>query len=458
MENYGGLATQYTRALLNVCFSQTCAHFKRQVLPFSWRIETAVTIENAYSLLDLSYIHVGLMWLDLDQGHTLEWYADFLELADKKRRIPWIAVVDSKALEQTQIRQFIAGLFYDYHTLPVEMNQLLWTLGHAVGMANLFRNSQPAAESNTGSSSIIGTSSQIQSVFRQLNKLAAVDAPLLITGESGTGKEMIVREIHRLSERANNPLIAINCAAMPSTLIQAELFGSERGAFTGAQQRKIGYIEAAHGGTLFLDEIGDLPLDMQGNLLRFLQEGTIQRLGSSAEIRVDVRVIAATNISLENAIENGTFREDLYYRLNVFHSHIPPLRERHEDIPLLANHFLKKYATGEQRIVRDFSLSAYRALQNHIWHGNVRELNNRVYQAVVMAEHALITPEDLGLPSSNRITSGIALQDVRNQNEKEAVARILEETQFNLSDAARKLQISRPSLYRLMHRHGLKRP
>jgi DNA-binding NtrC family response regulator len=303
---------------------------------------------------------------------------------------------------------------------------------------------------------MVGTSPQMQQVFQAIRKIATVDAPILITGESGTGKELAALAIHERSRRARGPFVAVNCAALPRTLIQSELFGHEKGAFTDARTSKVGRIEAAAGGTLFLDEIGDLPLDLQVNLLRFLQEKTIERLGSTRQIAVDVRVVAATHIDLEKAVETNLFRQDLYYRLNVLRLDIPPLRDREGDVELLARFFFEKFARAEHSRARGFSHSALERLNEYEWPGNVRELINRVRRAAVMCENRLIAPADLGLErrQSARRTP-MTLERVRAAAERQAIGDALRRSKRNVSRAAHELGISRMTLYRLLQRFKL---
>jgi DNA-binding NtrC family response regulator len=249
--------------------------------------------------------------------------------------------------------------------------------------------------------------------------------------------------------------VVVNCAAIPATLIQSELFGHEKGAFTGAVRQSLGLIESANGGTLFLDEIGDLPLDMQTNLLRFLQESTIDRVGSMKSIRVDVRVIAATNVNLEAAIETGAFRKDLFYRLNVLPLAVPPLRERQSEIETLAQHFYEKFGHDRSAKLKGFSRSAMMAMAAHPWPGNVRELINCIRRAVVLAEGKLITPADLGLASNNEPPARAPLDEARMKAERVAISQSLHNAGKNVSHAARMLRISRMTLYRLMAKHGI---
>ncbi len=308
-----------------------------------------------------------------------------------------------------------------------------------------------------GEHELLGESLAVRDLRRLLAKLAPTDSPVLIRGESGTGKELVARTLHRQSRRADKPFVAINCGAIPEHLIQSELFGHEKGAFTGAHQRKVGRIEAADGGTLFLDEIGDLPLELQANLLRFLQEQQIERVGGSRPVEVDVRVLAATHVDLEAAIDAGTFREDLYYRLNVLQVGTAPLRERSEDLPLLANHFSRLYSLETGRRPRRFSEDALAAMAMHAWPGNVRELANRVRRGLVLAEGKQIEAQDLGLECARGDGPPLSSLEVYKLcAERQAMCDALARYGDNLSVAARMLGVSRPTFYRLLHKHRLR--
>jgi len=366
----------------------------------------------------------------------------------------WVAVVRPEDMSSAKVRDFISEWFFDFHTKPVDLERLLVTLGRACGMAHLREHSDKYLADH--SHELLGESASIRAVRRLLEKLGPTDTPVLVRGESGTGKELVANTLHRLSARARQPLVAINCGAIPENLIQSELFGHEKGAFTGAHQRKIGRIESADGGTLFLDEIGDLPLEMQANLLRFLQEMTIERVGGTKPINVDVRVIAATHINLEEAVAKGTFREDLYYRLNVLQVQMPSLRERLLDLPQLAHHFASVFSEEAGRRPRRFSQAALLAMTAHGWPGNVRELANRVRRGLVVAEGRQIEAEDLGLERTSKLPPVLGtLEEYKLQAERQAIGDALLQYSQNLSQAARALGVSRPTLYRLLHKHQL---
>lgn len=293
-------------------------------------------------------------------------------------------------------------------------------------------------------------------VCRMVEKVAPSNATVLLLGESGTGKEVLARAVHSLSPRTDKRFVAINCAAIPENLLESELFGYEKGAFTGASKTTPGKIETAHQGTLFLDEIGDLPLPLQAKLLRFLQERVIERLGGRSEIPVDVRVVCATHQNLQDMIRDGRFREDLYYRLTEITVTIPPLRERHGDAILLAQAFLERHAQEQNRNLKGFTPDALKVLDAHTWPGNVREMENLIKRAVIMADGPMVNAEDLGLNPKASQEEPLNLRQVRDEAERRAVIRALARTGDNVAQAAELLGISRPTLYDLMSKLGLK--
>lgn len=292
---------------------------------------------------------------------------------------------------------------YDFLTKPLDMDVLRKVARNALREPAAAPKTAPRKTVRRKQVNFIGESPAIKQVLETVERVADARTTVLITGESGTGKELIARMLHERSQRASKPFVAVSCAAIPETLLEVELFGAVKGAYTGAETDRVGKFEAAHEGTLFLDEIGDIPPLIQVKLLRVLQEREIERLGSNTPIPIDVRLVAATNRNLEEAVESGAFRSDLYYRLQVVHIHLPPLRERREDIPLLASHFLKKFAEENGRALRDISPEAIEILQNACWKGNVRELENVMESAVVLAPPTaeILLPEHL--PSALRI-------------------------------------------------------
>lgn len=348
---------------------------------------------------------------------------------------------------------------HDILEKPVQLEVLKVVVQRAMYLSNLERESRAIGEetSKTEFQGLLGSSKSMQAVFEMIRRVGPSDAPILITGESGTGKELVARAIHRLSGRKDAPFIAINCAAIPETLLESELFGYEKGAFTGAVQQRKGRIQSAEGGTLFLDEIGEIPLSLQVKLLRFLQDHEIHRLGGKDGVSVNVRILAATNVDLQAAIDGGRFREDLFYRLCVVTVPIPALKARGADITLLAKTFLVKFAETQHKVLKGFTPEAIEALIAHDWPGNVRELENRIKRAIVMAEGKYISPANLELKNPSFIESGsTTLRGSRDLREKELVQLVLEKADGNLSRAAAELGISRPTLYHLISQYGLR--
>ncbi|ALL70975.1 Response regulatory protein (plasmid) [Paraburkholderia caribensis MBA4] len=368
------------------------------------------------------------------------------------RDVGWVAALQHGQLEDATIRSVVRSHCISYITLPTTAVELGHAVGHARGMCSL--GGATATESLTVvDGDMIGSCDAMLQLFRTMRKVAMCNAPVLIQGESGTGKELTAFAIHRHSDRHHGPFVAINCGAIPVHLVTSELFGYERGAFTGANERKTGRIESANGGTVFLDEIADLPMQSQVTLLRFLQEHSIERLGGLCSVDVDVRIVCATNVDLARAAREGRFREDLYHRLSVLQIEEPPLRARGADVELLARHLLDQLRVDSRRRIRGFSDDAVRALRAHDWPGNVRELRNRVWRAVVLFDNAVITASDLGLAHYVDART-MSLDQVRRRAEQQAVERALLRHRGRVADAARDLGISRVTLYRLLESYG----
>ncbi|EZP32251.1 sigma-54 dependent transcriptional regulator [Pseudomonas sp. RIT288] len=434
------------RRLLVVDPCDDCHRLLPGLRSVGWDVDSC-TLENAADRT----CDVGLLRL---QPFHLERPEAVKELISRSGT-EWIAVLNQEVLRLQNVGDFVCEWFFDFHTLPFDVSRVQVTLGRAFGMARL--RGQGTIHVHQPEHELLGDSKPIRELRKLLSKLAPTESPVLIRGESGTGKELVARTLHRQSQRHSKPFVAINCGAIPEHLIQSELFGHEKGAFTGAHQRKVGRIEAANGGTLFLDEIGDLPLELQANLLRFLQEKHIERVGGSQPIPVDVRVLAATHVDLEAAIEKKRFREDLYYRLNVLQVVTAPLRERHGDLSMLANHFSHFYSHETGRRPRSFSEDALIAMGKHDWPGNVRELANRVRRGLVLAEGRQIEARDLGLISQHSISTPMGtLEDYKTRAERQALCDVLNRHSDNLSVAAKVLGVSRPTFYRLLHKHQIR--
>ncbi|QBQ55671.1 sigma-54 dependent transcriptional regulator [Nitrosococcus wardiae] len=418
-----------------------------------WEIHVATEIAHAQQLCEKHGFRVGLMGLAPGVENNLPQNID--KLISSALHTEWVALLSTQQIRNETIRHLITSYCYDYHTLPIDYPRLLTTMGHAYGMVSMACQQISQSIEELGPNQMVGVSPAMQQVYRSIRKIASVDMPILITGESGTGKELAALAIHERSMRVNGPFMAVNCGALPPELIQSELFGHEKGAFTGAIKQKFGQIELAAGGTVFLDEIGDLPLNLQVNLLRFLQEGTFKRVGGTQEMTIDARVMAATHVDLEKAVSEGHFREDLYYRLNVLNLRMPSLAERENDIEILAKYFFEKFSDQTTMRIKGFSQEALRRLHRHAWPGNVRELINRIRRAMVMCEGRLITPIDLGLErrlSNRRI---MTLAEARARAEKETILRTLRQAKGNVSQTAIQLGISRPTLYRLMEKYKI---
>lgn len=418
-----------------------------------WDVACCDDVPAARSLLAQRRFAVALVVADAAQRLDESGVAAVEACVHASLQTEWVALCEQAVLESQAFRALILGCFFDYQVLPLEWPELDRMLEHAAQRATL-RHGAADALPDAGTLGMVGQAESMVQLRKNIRKVAGAFAPVLIQGESGSGKELAAHAIHACSPRRSGPWVEVNCGAIASTLIQSELFGYVKGAFTGASADRRGLIEAAHGGTIFLDEIGDLPLELQANLLRFLQEKTIQRVGAVRSTAVDVRVVAASHVNLAEAVARGRFRQDLFYRLNVLTIEVPPLRQRMDDVPLLAKHFLKICAGDRPRRVEGFDRQALSAMAAYSWPGNVRELYNCVQRAVVMTDHRWISARDLGLVPADVVAS-TDLDAARTLAEREAISRALLLVGNNVTRAARELGISRMTLYRLMDKHHI---
>jgi len=423
-----------------------------QVLEASDRLAALALVRNA--LPPLVLLDLGLP-PDVDgASEGLAILREILQLDPMAK----VIVVTGNSDRAKAIAAIEAGA-YDFIEKPVQLDVLRVVLQRALYLSNLERDQRRLQEtiSQGQFEELVGDCAPMQEIFRLIRRVGPSDVSVLITGESGTGKELVAQAIHRQSLRKDAPFVAINCGAIPETLLESELFGHEKGAFTGASNQRKGRIEGAQGGTLFLDEIGDIPPGLQVKLLRFLQEHQIQRLGGREPIAVDARILAATHVDLQRAMSEGRFREDLYYRLCVVTIAVPALKARGSDIVLLARTFLDKFAEAQKKPLKGFSPEAIEALAAHHWPGNVRELENRIKRAVVMAEGRYVTPLNLELrePAASGEEAS-TLRASRESREKDLVRLAMEKAEGNITRAAADLGISRPTLYQLLARYGSK--
>jgi two-component system NtrC family response regulator len=361
--------------------------------------------------------------------------------------------------ERTNARLAIEKGAHDIFPKPVDLDELKVVLGRVFKRLQLEQESLEERQltQHVSLEQIVGSSLAMQAVFSTVRKVASTDVPVLILGESGTGKELIANAVHNLGHRKKGPFVAINCGAIPETLLESELFGHEKGSFTGATAQRRGKFEYANGGTLFLDEIGDLAGELQVKILRFLQQKIIERVGGRESIPVDTRVIAATNQDLEAAVKANRFREDLFFRLAVVRVTLPPLRDRGEDVIELAEHLVESYCRELHKPPARFSKAALDAMRQHPWPGNVRELQNRVQRALVLSDGRVIGATELELEAQADANGASAtLKAAKQVLEKEIIAKALQENGGNISKTARALGISRPTLYQLMERHDLR--
>ncbi|EPR37222.1 two component, sigma54 specific, transcriptional regulator, Fis family [Desulfovibrio sp. X2] len=352
---------------------------------------------------------------------------------------------------------------YDFFRKPIDLDELRVIVRRAFHLHAIEREGRERGGANAApleDCGIVGSCRAMRNILALIDKVAASDVPILISGESGTGKELVARAIHAKSLRRKGPMVSINCGAIPENLLESEFFGHEKGAFTGAVSTVQGKVEYADNGTLFLDEIGELPVNLQVKILRFLQEMVIQRVGGRKDITVNVRIIAATNVDIPRAIEAGQFREDLYYRISVVNIHLPPLRERGEDVRMIADHFLRRISSEVGKELTGFTPEALAFLESYTWPGNIRELENKVRRAVVLANSSRVSAEDLGFGTGNGqddsfLLTDKTLKEARAMIEKKMVLAALTKFEGNIVKASEALGISRPTMYDLLKKHEI---
>ena len=423
--------------------------------------EVVVAEDRESALANLRRFEPAVVTLDLglppDPGGVTEGFAileEILALAPDTK-----VIVVTGHNDRTNAMRAIAMGAYDFYEKPIDPDLLGITIKRAARLYQIEQENRRLQTTHGESAleGLIASSPEMLKVCRTVEKLAPTDVSTLILGESGTGKEVLVKALHKLSDRCDKRLVAINCAAIPEALLESELFGYEKGAFTGAAKTTPGKIEVANGGILFLDEVGDLPQPLQAKLLRFLQERVIERIGGRNEIPVDVRVICATHRDLPELIQAGEFREDLYYRINEATISVPPLRGRQGDTLLLARAFLERFALQLKRPIKGFTPQAVESIDNYEWPGNVRELENRVKRAVIMADGNQIALDDLELPDAgdDAEQEPFNLREVREKAESQAIVRALARTDGNVSRTAELLGVTRPTLYNLMKKYGI---
>jgi len=425
--------------------------------------KVVVAGDRAAALRALERHHPPVITLDLglppDPANASEGLAALEEIL---KRAPFTKIVVVTGNDDHSVAlQAIANGAYDFCQKPVDIDTLKLIVGRAVHLATLEqenRDLQKAKNQEGALGDIIGTSPQLTKVLQMVEKVADSDASILILGESGTGKELIAQTLHQLSQRNEQPLVAINCAAIPGELLESELFGYEKGAFTGAAKTTPGKVEKAAGGTLFLDEIGDMPMALQAKILRFLEERVFERVGGREEIPVDVRIICATHRNLQDLITDESFREDLYYRISEIEILIPPLRERNGDIAVLSRAFLDQFATEQTSKVEGFTPESLQILANHTWPGNIRELKNTIKRAVIMADGKQVTPRDLNMELTDDASVPVTdLKRARAQAERHAVTNALIASNDHIANAAKALGVTRPTLYALMDKLNINR-
>lgn len=427
---------------------------------FSDEVEVAVAADRDSALAALRRLEPEVVTLDLglppDPGGASEGFAlleDILRLAPQTK----VIVVTGREDKENAVKAIGMGAS-DFYQKPVDADILTFVVNRAFRLAELERENRELASQGAGTSikGIVAASPEMLAVCRTLEKVAPTDITTLITGETGTGKELLAKALHELSPRASKPFAAINCAAIPENLLESELFGFEKGSFTGATHSKKGKIESANGGTLFLDEIGDMPMALQAKLLRFLQERMIDRVGSVNAISVDVRVVCATHRNVRDLIESGDFREDLYYRISEITLDVPAVRERNGDAFVIAQSLLKTLGKQMERPNLTYSDDAANAIQSYSWPGNVREMINKIKRAIIMADSRRVSAADLELVPDNQSQGNqLNLRQVRENAERNTILQALQSCSFNMSQASRLLGVTRPTLYNLTDKYRI---
>ncbi|MGB5101795.1 MAG: PEP-CTERM-box response regulator transcription factor [Steroidobacteraceae bacterium] len=426
--------------------------------------EVLAATDRATAMAALRRHEPGVVLQDLglppDAEGVSEGFACLLETL-KAAPLTKVIVVTGQLDKQNAVRAVGMGA-YDFYQKPVDTDVLRLLVQRAFNIHDLEERNR-ALMQRQGSmplEGVIAISDSMMKACRTVEKVAPTNASVLLLGDSGTGKELLARAVHSLSPRADKPFVAINCAAIPDTLLESELFGYEKGAFTGAVKQTQGKFEHANGGTLFLDEIGDMPLSLQAKLLRFLQDRVVERIGGRERIPVDVRIVCATNKDLPAIIKSGEFREDLYYRISEVTVHIPPLRDRAGDAAVIAQAILDRRAREHSRPIKGFTPEALKAIESYPWPGNIRELENRINGAVIMTEGKYVSVEDLGLPASEEGAdlSWLNLRVARARAERDAIRQALAVAGWNLSRTAELLGITRPTLYDLLEKNDIAVP
>jgi len=423
-------------------------------------IEVVVADDREGAITQLRRIEPQVVTLDLglppDPGGASEGFAllqEILALSPMTK----IIVVTGREERENGVKAIGMGAS-DFYQKPLDADILSFVVNRAFQLYGLEQENRELSETKSTSrlKGVIASSPQMLEVCRTIEKIAPADVTTLILGETGTGKEVLARAIHDLSPRRDNNFAAINCAAIPENLLESELFGHEKGAFTGASQLKKGKIELANGGTLFLDEIGDMPMPLQAKMLRFLQERVVERVGGTKEIHVDLRVVCATHQDVQKLITQGEFREDLYYRVSEITINVPPLRERKGDALVIAQALLKNFSKEQDKGALSFDEEASAKIRGYEWPGNVREMINKVKRATIMAEGKKVTPADLDLSNAEADSREVFnLRQVREEAEKTVVKQALESCEFNMSKAARLLGVTRPTLYSLTDKYNI---